>query len=342
MRAMLLSCLGSLSANPTPLELTDLPVPTPAPDELLIRVSACGVCHTELDEIEGRTPPPRLPVIPGHQAVGHVVAMGVAVSGWQVGDRAGAAWIYSSCGHCTYCLSSRENLCADFRATGRDANGGYTEYMVIPAAYAHPIPSGLSDTEAAPFLCAGAVGYRALALSNLQDGQRLGLVGFGASAHLVLLMAKRIYPHSPVYVISRSVGAQADGRRLGADWSGSYDQTPPALLDAVIDTTPAWRPVLRGLELLAPGGRLVINAISKEDADREALMGLDYARHLWLEHEIKSVANVTRADVRACLKLAAEANLRPEVVEYPLEEANRALLALKSGGIRGSAVLRVA
>ena len=282
-----------------------------------------------------------LPVIPGHQVMGRVVALGGAVAGWQVGDRAGAAWIWSACGHCAYCLGGRENLCADFHATGRDANGGYAQYMVIPAAYAHPIPEALSDVEAAPLLCAGAVGYRALALTNLQDGQRLGLVGLGASARLVLLMANKLYPHSPLYIISRSAGARDDAHRLGADWAGGYDQTPPAPCEAVIDTTPAWRPVLKALDLLAPGGRLVINAIGKEDGDKEALLELDYQRHLWLEHEIKSVANVTRADVRACLALAAEADLQPSVVEYPLVEANAALVALRAGSIRGSAVLWV-
>jgi propanol-preferring alcohol dehydrogenase len=190
MRAMVLAALGDLSRNPSPLSLTDLPVPDPADDEVLIRVSACGVCHTEIDEIEGRTPPSRLPRVLGHQVVGVIAARGAAVRTLRDGDRAGVAWIRRACGRCAFCLSERENLCAQFEATGRDADGGYAEYMTAPAAFTHPIPDAFTDVEAAPLLCAGAIGYRSLALAGLADGQPLGLMGFGASAHLVLALAR--------------------------------------------------------------------------------------------------------------------------------------------------------
>ncbi len=341
MHAMLLTELGSLSANPAPLHPAELPVPTPAADELLLQVAVCGVCHTELDEIEGRTPPHHLPVIPGHQVIGRVAACGARVKGWKLGERAGAAWIHHACGVCSYCKEGRENLCYTFTATGRDQHGGYAEYMTIPADYSFRIPEVLSDAEAAPLLCAGAVGRRALTLTALRDGQRLGLAGFGASAHLVLQMCRRLYPHSPVYVFTRSAASQAFARELGAAWAGSYSHIPSAALDAFIDTTPAWRPVVTALELLAPGGRLVINARSKEDADKEALLDLDYQVHLWREKSLLSVANVTRADVRACLALAVEAGIRPTVHEYPLAEANQALQTLHAGGLTGALVLRV-
>ncbi len=186
MKAMILREICALSDNPDPLELVDLPVPALGRSDLLVRVATCGVCHTELDEIEGRTPPPELPVVLGHQAVGYVEQVGEDGRGFQVGDRVGVAWIYSTCGSCSHCRSGEENLCAEFRATGRDVNGGYAEYLTVPAAYAFPIPDIFSDAEAAPLLCAGAIGYRSLRLTEISDGQKLGLTGFGASAHLVL------------------------------------------------------------------------------------------------------------------------------------------------------------
>jgi len=198
-----------------------------------------------------------------------------------------------------------------------------------------------SDAEAAPLLCAGAVGYRSLKLTGLKDGQPLGLTGFGASGHLVLMMVKQRYPHSPVYVFSRSEGEQAFARQLGAAWAGGIEAPPPELLQCIIDTTPAWTPVLAGLRALRPGGRLVINAIRKEEGDQQALLGLDYPAQLWLEKEIKSVANVTRADVSEFLQLAAELPMRPEVQEYALTEANQALRELKGRQIRGAKVLRI-
>lgn len=341
MRAMVLNALGLLQDHPRPLQLSDLPDPTPAPSELLVKVSVCGVCHTELDEIEGRTPPPHLPIVPGHQVIGRVVAMGEDTGAFRVGDRVGVAWIYSACGVCRYCQSGRENLCAQFRATGRDVNGGYGELMTVPAAFAHRIPETYHDAEAAPLLCAGAIGYRSLRLTGIKDGQLLGLVGFGASAHLVLKLARHQFHRSQIFVFARSEGERDFARELGADWTGNIEDVAPEQLDAIIDTTPAWTPVIAALGNLAPGGRLVINAIRKEDADKDAVSQLDYAAHLWREKEIKSVANVTRLDVAEFLSLAAEVPIRPEIREYAMEEANRVLIELKEKKIRGAKVLRI-
>jgi propanol-preferring alcohol dehydrogenase len=339
MKAMLLRTLGGLSGNRVPLEPADVPVPVPAGREVLIKVAACGVCHTELDEIEGRTLPPHLPVILGHQVVGRVTATGTGARRFQEGDRVGVGWIYSACGECEYCITGRENLCSGFRATGRDADGGYAEYMKVPEDFAYPIPAAFTDSQAAPLLCAGAIGYRSLRLTGLKNGRTLGLTGFGASGHLVLLMAKHRYPDSRVDVFARSDAEQAFARELGAAWAGDTEDKPPEKLDCIIDTTPVWRPVLAALENLKPGGRLVINAIRKETADQPDLASLDYARHLWLEKEVKSVANVTRQDISEFLELAARIGVKPEVQEYPLEAANQALLDLKERRIRGAKVL---
>jgi propanol-preferring alcohol dehydrogenase len=341
MKAMILNRIASLAENPAPLHLADWPIPEPGPGEVLIRVSACGVCHTELDEIEGRTPPPRLPAILGHQVVGRVIGTGAELEKEAVGERVGVAWIHSACGVCGYCRAGDENLCARFRATGRDAHGGYAEYMTAPAAFVYRIPDTFSDLEAAPLLCAGAIGYRSLRLAGLRDGQTLGLTGFGASAHLVLAMARHRYPRSPVFVFARNPEERAFALELGAAWAGHTEDPPPTQADAIIDTTPVWRPVLAALQNLAPGGRLVINAIRKEEIDKDALLRLDYPVHLWMEKEIKSVANVARRDVREFLDLAAEIPIRPEVEEYPLAAANSALLDLKTRRIRGAKVLRV-
>jgi propanol-preferring alcohol dehydrogenase len=341
MRAMLLNAMSPLRHNPAPLELADWPDPAPGAGDVLIRVSACGVCHTELDEIEGRTPPPKLPVILGHQVVGRVASLGEGADAFQTGDRVGVAWIHSACGHCEFCRRGEENLCDQFRATGRDAHGGYAEYMTVPAAFAHLIPDAFTDAEAAPLLCAGAIGYRSLRLTGLVDGQSLGLTGFGASAHLVLKLVRHQFPATRVYVFARSEPERAFACELGAVWAGDTAEPSPERLHAIIDTTPAWTPIVAALENLERGGRLVINAIRKEDADKQALRGLDYPKHLWLEKEIKSVANVTRFDVSEFLRLAAEIPIRPELEEYPLEEANRALIDLKSKGVRGAKVLRV-
>jgi propanol-preferring alcohol dehydrogenase len=342
MKALLLRRLGGLESLTAPLELADVPDPIPGPGEVLIRVSACGVCHTELDEIEGRTPPPVLPVIPGHQVVGHVVQCGPRPTALRPGARVGVGWIYSACGHCAYCRTGHENLCPSFSATGRDANGGYAELMVVRQEFAYPIPeSPITDAEVAPLLCAGAVGYRSLRLANLRNGGRLGLTGFGASAHLVLQLVRHRDPDAEVFVFARNDAERAFALDLGAVWAGDTHDTPPAPLDAIIDTTPAWRPVLEGLRNLTPGGRLVINAIRKENLDREVLAEIDYPSHLWMERELKSVANVTRRDVTEFLHAAAAMGLRPEVQEYPLEDANQALRDLKSRAVRGAKVLRV-
>ncbi len=341
MKAMVMREICNLNENKNPLELRNVPDPTPGENELLVRVLTCGVCHTELDEIEGRTPPPRLPIILGHQVVGKVEQTGSKVIRFKPGDRVGVAWIYSACDKCKFCLSGRENLCPDFRATGRDANGGYAEYMTVPEDFAYRIPDIFSDSEAAPLLCAGAIGYRSLKLTTLKDGQNLGLTGFGASGHLVLKMVNHKFPNTKVFVFARSEKEREFARELGAVWAGNTDEMTPERLDSIIDTTPAWKPVVEALKNLDSGGRLVINAIRKENIDIEYLLNLDYPTHLWMEKEIKSVANVTRVDVVEFLKLAAEIPIKPEVQEYPLEEANRALLELKERKIRGAKVLRV-
>lgn len=339
MKAMLLDELTDLRNNPAPLRLADIPRPEAGPGEVLLRVRVCGVCHTELDEIEGRTPPPRLPVVLGHQVVGDIAALGPGVTERRIGERVGVAWIYSACGQCRYCRSGRENLCAGFRATGRDANGGYAEYMVAPAAYVYPLPGELGDAEAAPLLCAGAIGYRSLRLSGLDNGEPLGLTGFGASGHLVLKLVNFHFPDSRVYVFARRPEERSHALELGAAWAGDTADEAPEQLQAIIDTTPAWKPDVEALRQLRPGGRLVINAIRKEARDQEQLLRLDYPTHLWMEKEIKSVANITRKDVIDFLRLAAEAGLRPDYERFPLEAANEALLELKAGRIRGAKVL---
>lgn len=341
MKAMVIKKIASLSENPRPLELVEMDIPKTGRKQVLLEVLACGVCHTELDEIEGRTPPPFLPVVPGHQVVGKVVDCGEGVRGLKVGERVGVGWIYSSCGKCPHCRTGDENLCPEFRATGRDVNGGYAQYMVVEESSAFKIPHIFSDAEAAPLLCAGAIGYRSLRLANMEDGMSLGLTGFGASAHLVLQMAKKLYPRSKIYVFARSQREREFAMELGASWAGDISDPPPRPPERIIDTTPAWRPVIESLAHLDRGGRLVVNAIRKEEVDKEVLLELDYARHLWLEKEIKTVANVSRRDIREFLDLASQIPIRPQVQEFPLEEANTALRELKERRIRGAKVLRI-
>jgi propanol-preferring alcohol dehydrogenase len=341
MKAMVLKGITSLEENEAPLYLVDMPEPVPEEGEVLLKVSACGVCHTELDEIEGRTPPPFFPIVLGHQVVGVVVALGSGASRFSIGERVGVGWIFSACGRCGFCLSGRENLCKDFRATGRDFHGGYAEYMKVPEGFAYPIPGVYSDSQAAPLLCAGAIGYRSLRLTGLQNGQRLGLTGFGASAHLVLKMVRYRYPDVEVFVFARSPEERNFSIELGAVWAGDPTEEAPERLDCIIDTTPVWGPVVEAMRNLGPGGRLVINAIRKEEIDKNSLLRLDYPTHLWMEKEIKSVANVSRADVSEFLALAAEMGITPEVQEYPLEEANMTLIELKKRKIRGAKVLRI-
>ena len=338
---MLLQRITDVRENPHPLTLQDIPIPKPQKGEVLIKVSACGVCHTELDEIEGRTPPSQFPMVLGHQVVGRVEKTGSRLHKMKTGQRVGVAWIFSSCGQCSHCLAGNENLCPDFKATGRDAHGGYAEYMTVPEDFAFPVPDVFSDVQAAPLLCAGAIGYRSLRLTNTQDGQNLGLTGFGASAHLVLKLVRFKYPNMRVFVFARSEKERAFARELGAVWTGDTGDQAPQKLDAIIDTTPVWKPVLEALKNLKPGGRLVINAIRKEDVDKEYLQKLDYPEHLWMEKEIKSVANVARRDVSEFLEIAAQIPIFPEVQEYSLEEANQAIYELKTAKIRGAKVLSI-
>ena len=335
MKAMLLRRIASLDDSDEPLEWAEIARPEPGPDEVLLRVSACGVCHTELDEIEGRTPPPVLPVVLGHEVVGRVVKRGKDATNHELGDRVGVGWIHNSTG------TIDENVADVFQATGRDVNGGYAEYMTAKEDYAFAIPDAFSDVEAAPLMCAGAIGYRALRLTGLENGGRLGLTGFGGSAHLVLQLVRHMYPASEVFVFARDKRQREFARELGAVWSGDTAERSPEPLDAVIDTTPAWRPVVEALANLRPGGRLVINAIRKEDGDKSCLLELSYHEHLWLEREIKTVANITARDIREFLPLAAQIPIRPQVTTYPLEEANRALVALRRGSIKGAKVLTV-
>lgn len=327
-------------ASGTPaLEPASVQPPAAARDTLVVRVSVCGVCRTDLDVVTGRVAP-RYPVVPGHQVVGRVEAAGDGP--FRAGDRVGIAWIHSACGTCRWCRAGQENLCPDFESTGCDVDGGYAEFAAVPAAFAHRIPDELTDAEAAPLLCAGAIGWRSLRLARVTNGEPLGLSGFGASGHLVLQLARHRYPDSPVYVFARSETERAFARELGAAWSGDFTDAPPAPAAAIVDTTPAWRPVVESLAHLAPGGRLVVNAIRKAADDRNELLRLDYATHLWMEREIKTVANVTRADVREVLTAAVQFGVRPAVSEMPLATAALALANIHDGtGMRGAVVLRV-
>ncbi|RTE53335.1 alcohol dehydrogenase [Arenibacter aquaticus] len=341
MKAMILNGISNLKVNKFPLDLVDIPMPIPIYGEVRIKVLVCGVCHTELDEIEGRLAPIAFPVVPGHQVVGIVDKLGPGTCKFKKGDRVGVAWIHSACGRCTFCLEGRENLCDHFKATGKDANGGYAEYMTVGEKYAHSIPDFFSDIRAAPLLCAGAIGYRAVQLANIKDGDRVGLTGFGASAHLVLKLLGYTYPKTRIFVFARKKEEQAFARELGAVWAGDTANSSPEKLDSIIDTTPAWKPVVEALANLKKGGRLVINAIRKEEMDKNYLQKLNYQDHLWMEKEIKSVANLTAKDIEDFLVLAAKASIEPKVAVYPLEEANTALLDLKERHIKGAKVLKI-
>jgi propanol-preferring alcohol dehydrogenase len=316
-------------------------MPIPKEGEVLLEVKTCGICHTEIDEIEGRTPPPVYPVIPGHQVVGVVMESNEKNGKLKIGDRVGVAWIYSACGACEYCNNGQENLCPDFLATGRDRNGGYAEYMRVPEQYVYPIPDFFSDVEAAPLLCAGAIGYRSLELCLPENGQHIGLTGFGASAHLVLKLINTLHPNSRTYVFARSEKERELALMQGAVWAGDTEDRPGVLLHSIIDTTPVWKPVLNAMECLRPGGRLVINAIRKEYHDQKQLLNLDYSGHLWMEKEIKSVANVTRHDVMEFIRIAADMKFKPEIQTYSFDQANRAITDIKRKHIKGAKVLLV-
>ena len=338
MKAMVLKGISSIKEKP--LELVDLPVPVPNSGQILVKVLACGICHTELDEIEGRVPPAKFPIVLGHEIVGRVEKLGSGASRFKEGERVGIAWINWACGECPFCLKGEENLCESAKWTGKDADGGYAQYTVVSEEFAYPIPERFTALEAAPLLCAGVIGYRALKLSGLEDGQSLGLYGFGASAHILIQVVKYQYPHSPVLVFTRPQQKEHQNlaRKLGADWVGATGDTPPLKLNCAIDFTPVGEPVREALRNLQKGGRLVINAIRKETPIPE----LDYAQHLWYEKEIKSVANVTRRDAEEFLPLAAKIPIIPEVQEFRLEEANEGLILLKEGKIQGAGVLRIA
>ena len=324
------------------LVLEERPDPVPAAGEVLVRVSVCGVCRTDLDVVDGRLEPSHFPIIPGHQVVGRIAECGEGVTGVQVGQRVGVAWIASACGECRWCLAGDENLCPYFVSVGCARDGGYAELLTVPAAFVHPIDDALSDLEAAPLLCAGAIGWRALRLCDIRDGDPLGLTGFGSSGHLVLQLVRKRFPQSPVYVFARQPEERHFALELGATWVGASLERPPQPLTAIIDTTPAWTPVVDALDHLSPGGRLVINAIAKLRTDKDALLRLDYQRHLWMEREIRSVANVTRRDVREMLAAAVALGLRPTVEELPLEQVPDALGSLRRGErVRGARVLRV-
>ena len=338
MKAWMLDRVHDLSQDHVPLEQKEISKPEPLEDELLLRVICCGVCHTELDEIEGRAQP-RYPIIPGHQVVGKVETIGPGVQHFKMGDRVGVAWIASACGKCQFCVRGEENLCSEFKATGCDVHGGYAEYMVVKASFAYLIPESLDSHQAAPLLCAGAIGYRSLMLSQIKDGQVLGLSGFGASGHLVLKTAQYLYPHLKIIVFARSEKENTFARSLGAHWAGTFEDIPPYQANAIIDTTPVWNTIVKSLGHLLPAGRLVINAIRKESFDQDALLQLRYQDHLWMEKEIKSVANITRTDVKDFLLLAAKIPIKPEIELYTFDQANNALIDLKHKHIRGAKVL---
>lgn len=332
MKAMVLRETSSIEKKP--LRMEDLPDPVPGSEEILVKVSVCGVCHTELDEIEGRLQS-KLPVVLGHQVVGKVAALGSGAKRFQLGDRVGIAWIYSACGRCHFCQGGNENLCLDFKGTGCHVNGGYAQYTVVSEDYAYLIPQRFSDSQAAPLLCAGAIGYRDLALSGIKKGQTLGLFGFGASAHIVIQVAK--YWGGEVFVFTRSEEHRELAKKLGASWTGGPEDQPPRKLNCAIDFTPVGETVVNALSVLEKGGRLILAVIRKKNP----IPSMDYSKHLWDEKEIKSVANITRKDAEDFLSLASEIPVIPEVEEFQLADANEALILLKQGKIQGSGVLRM-
>jgi propanol-preferring alcohol dehydrogenase len=336
MKAMLLS--RSAPIEERPLTLADLPVPVPADNEILVQTSVCGACHTDLDEAEGRLVPTKSPIVPGHQVVGTVADKGRAVTKFKTGDRVGVTWLYSTCGRCDFCLSGAENLCGQAKWTGKDADGGYAEYMVIRQDFAYEVPERFSDAQAGPLLCAGVIGYRTLRLAQITDGQTVGLYGFGASAHIVIQIIKYKFPNCRVFVFTKTAEHARLAESLGAEWTGRSGDPPPEKLDRAMDFTPVGECVRDALGVLERGGRLVINAIRKETP----VPPLDYAQFLWLEREIKSVANVTAQDAEEFLPLAAEIPIVPTIEEFALKQANEVLLSMKRSELRAAAVLVIA
>ncbi len=335
MQAMILD--RSCPVEERPLKLADLPIPKPGDKEILVKVSVCGACHTDLDEAEGRLRPAKFPIVLGHQVVGTVADAGKKVSKFNGGERVGITWLYQACGECNFCRTGQENLCGSAKWTGKDADGGYAEYMVITEDYAYRIPERFSDAQAAPLLCAGVIGYRTLRLAEITDGQRIGLFGFGACAHILIQVIRHKFPNSDVFVFTKTAEHAELAKSLGAAWTGRSSDHPPAKLDRVMDFTPAGECVRDALAVLDKGGRLVINAIRKETP----VPKLDYAEYLWLEKEIKSVANVTRKDAEEFLPLAAEIPIVPTVEEFALSEANEVLIAIKHSKLRAAGVLKI-
>jgi len=320
-----------------PLEVAEMPLPEPDDGQILVKVSVCGACHTDLDEAEGRLRPPRLPVVPGHQVVGTVAAKGKDVTKFNTGERVGITWLYRACGKCNFCKKGRENLCKDAEWTGLDANGGYAEYMVIDEDFAYSLPAGFSDARCAPLLCAGVIGYRTFRLTDIKEGERIGLFGFGASAHIVIQIVKHKFPDNPVYVFTKTERHAELAKRLGAVWTGRSGDTPPEKLNKIMDFTPVGECVKDALSVLERGGRVVINAIRKETP----VPLLDYAKYLWLERQITSVANVTKADAEQFLPLAAEIPIATTIEEFDLDDANEVLFKIKHSELSAAAVLRI-
>jgi propanol-preferring alcohol dehydrogenase len=315
-----------------PLELVDLPLPEPAPGEVRLRVHVCGVCRTDLHTVEGDLDLPKLPLIPGHQIVGEVEATGEDSIRFEPGQRVGVPWLYKTCGKCAFCSQGLENLCEDARFTGLHADGGYAEAMVVPQDFAYPIPESFTDIAAAPLLCAGIIGYRALKLSGIRPGQRLGMYGFGGSAHVTIQVAR--HWGCEVYAFTRSEGHQELARELGAVWVGRAENTPPDKLHASIIFAPAGELVLDALRVLERGGTVALAGVTMTPIPE-----IDYDRLLYWERTIRSVANFTRRDAEELLQVAAEIPIETTIQTFSLQEANEALLALKRSEIDGTAVL---
>ena len=315
-----------------PLELREWPMPEPAAGEIRIRVTACGICRTDLHVVEGELPPQRDAVVPGHQITGVVDRCGPGATRFRDGERIGIAWLRSTCGTCHACRAGNENLCPDARFTGYHADGGYAEYAVVREAFAYALPATLGDAEATPLLCAGIIGYRALRRAAVRPGCRLGMYGFGSSAHIAIQVAR--HWGCSVYVMTRDADHQDLARRLGAAWAGGATAMPPEPLDSAILFAPAGELVLPALDALAHGGTLALAGIYLTD-----IPTLNYERHLFHEKTLCSVTANTRQDGEELLRLAADIPLRPQTTTFPFADANRALLQLKRDGIQGSGVL---
>ncbi len=331
MKAMLLRAPAPVERNP--LEWAEVPTPEPGPGDVLVRVRACGVCRTDLHVTEGELEPRKSPVIPGHQVVGTVERTGTGVERFRPGDRVGIAWLHSTDGTCTYCRSGRENLCDHATFTGWMVDGGYAEYALGAERFVYAIPEGFHDLQAAPLLCAGIIGFRALRLSGIERGGRLGIYGFGAAGHVCIQVAR--HWGAQVYVMTRDVRHQKLAAELGADWVGGAADIPPVKLDSAIIFAPAGELVIAALKAIDKGGTLALAGIHMSQ-----IPPIDYPL-LYQERVVRSVANNTRQDGEDFLKLAAEIPIHTEVVEYPLQQANQALNALKNDAIRGAAVLQV-